>query len=358
MDQEVIDGHEWAQRLEYWAIKSRQNPFNHRNNKRRDRRPIIICGHGARLQIERKTLLIQNGFTHFPHVREIYRYFPGDPHLPSRIIIIDASGSISFAVLNWLAEQGIPLVKLDWQGNLLCIGNAAYSADPKLVAVQRNSIKSGAAQQEFRKLIAEKFRNSIKTLGLLPKSPIKLEAINYLNSAIIELSSRKSISSDQMLGIEGQAAVCYFAVWREIPLKWKLSKKEFIPQDWDKIGPRRSAIGKSNRNARHPLNAMLNYAYALLHNQVKMQIIAEGRDPTIGLSHSQVKYRDALVLDRMEPLRPVVDGLVLELLMKETLTRADFTITKEGFCRLNPQLARKVVAMTSAVPMSNLKDRT
>ena len=49
------------------------------------------------------------------------------------------------------------------------------------------------------------------------------------------------------------------------------------------------------------------------------------------------------VLDRMEPLRPVVDGVLLKLLMKEILTPGDFTIPKEGFCRLNPQLARKIV---------------
>lgn len=39
----------------------------------------------------------------------------------------------------------------------------------------------------------------------------------------------------------------------------------------------------------------------------------------------------ALVLDRMEPLRPVVDGMVLKLLLSETLTPGDFKITKEGF---------------------------
>jgi len=33
------------------------------------------------------------------------------------------------------------------------------------------------------------------------------------------------------------------------------------------------------------------------------------------------KYRDALVLDRMEPLRPLVDGVVLGIVLKETLNR-------------------------------------
>ena len=87
----------------------------------------------------------------------------------------------------------------------------------------------------------------------------------------------------------------------------------------------------------------MNYAYAILYAQVKMQIIAEGRDPTIGLSHIQRKYRDALVLDRIEPLRPIIDGLVLELLIQETLSPGDVIITNEGFCRLNPQLARRIV---------------
>ena len=112
MDQYLIDDIEWAERSEYWNKKSLENPINHRINKRRDRRPIIICGHGARLQIERGTLLIRNGFTHYPQTREEYRYFRGDPHLPSRIIIIDASGSISFDVLTWISEQEIPLIQL------------------------------------------------------------------------------------------------------------------------------------------------------------------------------------------------------------------------------------------------------
>ena len=97
------------------------------------------------------------------------------------------------------------------------------------------------------------------------------------------------------------------------------------------------------------MNAILNYPYAILHAQVKMQIIAEGLDPTIGLSHSQRKYRDALVLDRMEPLRPIIDAEILKLILKETLTPDDFTITNEGHCRLNPQLAKRIVQAALAV---------
>lgn len=83
-----------------------------------------------------------------------------------------------------------------------------------------------------------------------------------------------------------------------------------------------------------------------------MQIIAEGLDPTIGMSHSTEKYRDVLVLDRMEPLRPIVDGCLLKLVQNTEFFAGDFTITTVGHCRLNPPMVRKIVATTSS-KMSN-----
>ena len=339
---------DWSERAEYWAVKSRENRFNHRTIRRRDRRPLIVCGHGARLNIERGTLFVKNGFTHYPQKQEEFRYFRGDPHLPNRIIIIDASGSISFDVLEWLGQQKIPLIHLNWQGDIICVANSNYSADPKLVAAQRKALENGSGLLQFQKLIADKFRNSISTLELLPDKSERNAAINYLKSAIIQLSQKAIISNDQMLGLEGHGAALYFAAWRGIPIKWKLPKKEFIPNDWNIVSGGRRSLGKINRNARHPVNAMLNYGYAILQAQVKMNIISEGLDPTIGLSHSVGKYREALVLDRMEPLRPVVDREILRLVLNTTMSSGDFTVTNEGFCRLNPQLASRIVATSLA----------
>jgi CRISPR/Cas system-associated endonuclease Cas1 len=77
-------------------------------------------------------------------------------------------------------------------------------------------------------------------------------------------------------------------------------------------------------------------------------VTPEGFDPKIGLAHATEKYRDALVLDHMEPLTPVVDREILRFVLNGTMVPEDFTITNEGFCRLNTQLARKVVAVTNA----------
>ena len=41
------------------------------------------------------SVLIHNGLTHHPQARETFRFFRGDLSLPSRIILLDGSGTIS-----------------------------------------------------------------------------------------------------------------------------------------------------------------------------------------------------------------------------------------------------------------------
>ena len=55
----------------------------------------------------------------------------------------------------------------------------------------------------------------------------------------------------------------------------------------------------------------------------------------------------------MEPLRPVVDRGVLDLVRDQTFKPADFTIRKDGVCRLNPELAKCIVAHQAALLETN-----
>jgi CRISPR-associated protein Cas1 len=92
---------------------------------------------------------------------------------------------------------------------------------------------------------------------------------------------------------------------------------------------------------------MLNYAYAILESQTRMQIVAEGLDPRIGYLHTSTPERQALVLDLMEPQRPLVDRKVLEFVQAHTFHPADFTIRSDGVCRINPEMARHIASMTA-----------
>lgn len=94
------------------------------------------------------------------------------------------------------------------------------------------------------------------------------------------------------------------------------------------------------------MNAILNYAYAILESQVRIEVVAAGFDPSIGFLHANGPNRPAFVLDLMEPLWPIVDRKALEFVQAHTLHPADFTIRSDGVCRLNPEMARNIVRIT------------
>jgi hypothetical protein len=54
------------------------------------------------------------------------------------------------------------------------------------------------------------------------------------------------------------------------------------------------------------------------------------------------------IFDLMETERPKVDRAVLNFVKEQVFDPADFIIRTDGVCRLNPEMARLVVARVSA----------
>jgi CRISPR-associated endonuclease Cas1 len=305
-----------------------------------------------RLRIDHGALVVRNGFTHYPQALAERRFFPGDRNRPTRIIVVDGSGSVSFDVLAWLSEQGIPLVQIDWRGKVVAVLGQGYGFSSDRVAAQLAAQRNGKALSIAGSLIAAKIDNSIETLlQALPGSPARDLAVAKLRSEAAGLARRCPRSIRELLGVEGRVAYAYFNAWRSFPLRWKGIGRRPIPEDWHCVGQRQSLNTRKkgrNRFASHPVNAMLNYAYAVLEAQVRMQIIAEGYDPNIGYLHTSNSDRPALVFDLMEPLRPIVDRAVLQFVQSHTFHPADFTIRSDGVCRLNPEMSAHVVQSATA----------
>ena len=97
----------------------------------------------------------------------------------------------------------------------------------------------------------------------------------------------------------------------------------------------------------NPVNAMLNYACAVLIAQTQIRLILEGYDPTNGIMQKRALrgINPGFALDHMEPMRPVVGRAVVHLIDAVTFTRADFSIQHDGVCRMNPELARRVAQL-------------
>ena len=344
------DDADWGLRSEFWLTHSPEASV--RKKRERSLEPLILCGHGMSLRIEAGTLLIKNGLTHYPQQPETFRFFPGSLERPARIILLDGSGSISFDVLDWLADQEVPLIRISWKGEVVTLAGNGFSADREKVDWQRETRANLEARLEFScKLVQQKIRNSIETLkSAFPQSETRDRAISKLRSELDGLINRIPTEIDALRGIEGGVGAVYFAPWQGVPLCWKINKRKPIPPEWQTISSRASLLSQKtskNRNATHPVNAMLNYAYAVLLGQLKIQLVAEGYDPTIGIMHHDYRGGPAFVLDKMEPLRPVVDRVVLGFVTGHTLHPADFILRSDGVCRLNPQLARCIAILVT-----------
>ena len=305
-----------------------------------------------RLRVDHGSLVVQNGFTHYPQERGQWRFFPGEWRLPSRIVLLDVDGAISFDALGWLSAQHIPLVQIDWRGEVLHVtGGTGHVFDREAIKSQLMAQKDGRGFKFAQRLITEKIANSIDTLRQsFPNGPATEMVVGKLAYTLGEMKRRPPRMLSDLLGIEGRAGLAYFAGWQFYPLRWRGIGRHPIPEDWKRIGKRLSRVsGRNHRNrhATHPVNAMLNYAYAMLESRVRMQVLASGLDPTIGYLHGSYRGKEALVLDLMEPLRPVVDRGLLALVRQHVFEPGDFTLTNEGVCRLNPQLTRAVAQQCS-----------
>lgn len=347
---EIAD--EWAIRSEFWRSESdRKKPK--RKLRERNSRPLILTGHGTSLRIENGALLIKQGFTHYPQKAEQFRFFKGDLNLPRIFMLLDGSGSISFDVLNWLGEQGVALARIQWCGEpAVFASGAGFIGNPKRLRWQYETQANENLRLEFgRKLICEKLRNSIATLETrIPDSPYRERAIAKAGEALTQLQSATLNDMNDIRAIEGDSAARYFAAWAGIEMHWTAAGRYPVPEDWRSYRSRSSILtGKNPRNwkASHPINAMLNYAYAVRVAQLQIDAVADGFNSFAGIMHHSRPDFPAYAYDLIEPERPKLDAAVLAFAQSRKFSGADFILRKDGVCRLSPQLAR-VVAMVAS----------
>lgn len=241
----------WAERGEYWI--KRLNPVSqYKARKRRIiHRPLVLSGHGIRLNIDRGTLLIKCGFTHYPQKREEYRFFPQDRQLPSRIVILDGDGSITFDALEWMSHQNVPLVQINWRGEVTTVGGASYAASPDIIQHQINLKNNSNGFAFSKEIILHKIQNSYETIKYISNNSEDGKSICEkikIQEKILQTNPPSTIS--ELMTIEAITAAAYFRYWYTLPIKWK-------------------GIGRNPANT-FPLDFILHY---LKQRQIKIRLI-------------------------------------------------------------------------------------
>lgn len=339
---------EWAIRSDNWIseIGKLQKP---RRLRERNPNALILAGHGNSMRIEKGALVVKQGFTHYPQKQECHRYFKGDLDLPRIIMLLDGSGSLSFDVLSWLAEQSIALARIKSSGDIAIVASGnGFASDQAKIDWQRETLACPKRRMEFaQQLIRDKLTNSLATLAHnLPQHRDTDRAIARAERGIVELGEPLD-DMQQVRAIEGECASLYFRAWQNLILQWKTSKRYPVPVSWLTYRGR-SAVHEckpENRRATDPINAMLNYGYAVMHSKLQVKAIADGYSPLLGIMHRQKRSSASYILDMLEPERPKVDAKILDFAQTKSFTGADFILRKDGACRLSPQLARVVAQL-------------
>lgn len=344
---------DWAIRSEFWLTEIAQSAPK-RKLRQRNPKPLILNGHGISMRIEGGSLVIRDGFTHYPQKQTRYRFFPRDLELPERILLLDGSGTLSFDVLSWLSEQNTSLARIKASGEVVTVASGTgYAADRQKVEWQKATRESPEKRLAFAAdLIRQKIASSIPTLEMyIPPSKSRDMALAKASVGIARLERETFDDLNGIFAIEGECASAYFRSWHGLPVSWKGEQRRPVPQEWHAYNWRSSratGVKPENRNASHPVNAMLNYAYAVKLAELKVRAVADGYDATLGIMHNSHRGSPAWVLDMIELERSAVDAAILQFVRDHTFAAADFILRKDGVCRLSPQLARAVITAVTA----------
>jgi CRISPR-associated protein Cas1 len=173
-----------------------------------------------------------------------------------------------------------------------------------------------------REFVGAKITNQATQLRRNGDAP---DAVGRLR--ILAKSTSTSGSLNELLGIEGDAARAYFAAFSSM---LKVSDVGFT--------------SRTKRPARDPVNAALNYGYALLLSDCIRAVRACGLDPHAGFLHSSERNKPALALDLCEEFRaPVADSAVLRAFNNGELSSSDF-FSRLGTVNLTEVGRKKMIA--------------
>ena len=286
---------------------------------------VTLYGYGISAHVDRGHLVLKDGIGSERHEARL----PRVGHGLRRLVVIGSDGFVSLAALRWLADQDAALVMLERDGSVLAVTGPVRPSDARLRRAQALANTNGIALEISKGLIRQK---------LSAQEQLAREKLKDSRAADLIAANRGAVDEAQTIEAlrlsESRAAHAYWFAWRDVPVTFPKRDLPRVPVHWQRFRARISPLTRSPRLSVNPPNAMLNYLYALLESESRLAATALGLDPGMGLMHVDTDSRDSLACDLMEPVRPLVDGYVLDWLTREPLRREGFFEQRDGNCRL------------------------
>jgi len=247
------------------------------------------------------------------------------PHRVSSIAVV-RDCLISTAAIRLAIKHKIPIFFFSYAGN--AEGSLWSPYFGSIATIRRNQLKL-AETEAATSLIVDWFQlkmewQQTQLLSLAEKIPSKAVNIGETIRKMTRQSDKmKAFKGQQLrqcrmklLGTEGVAAKVYWQTISTIlPNNWQFSKR-------------------SRRPALDNFNAALNYLFGMLYNLIENATLAAGLDPMLGFLHVDDYLKTTFVFDAIEPFRPWVETLLIEMIIAHPRQQAYFEQV-DGGIRLN-----------------------
>jgi CRISPR-associated endonuclease Cas1 len=298
----------------------------------------VADGFGVRVVIERGALEVHDGVG--PHRRS--RRYDRATHGLRRLVVLNAAGMVSLDALRWCAKLGVGVLVLGPDGMAQLASTPRMTDDARLRRTQAlapfEPYGLDVAQQLLGAKLAGQARLLVSRFGDDETACTILDLADALRGAETIEEARQ---------LEASAAALYFGSWSgrpECAPTFAAKDRRRIPPHWSRYEGRRSLLASSaaNRKAERPVNALLNYCFALLEAEAVLACQVVGLDPGLGIVHADARGRASMALDLMEPVRPEVDAFVLDMVERRTFRKAEFTETADGYVRLLAPLTHEL----------------
>ena len=197
-----------------------------------------------------------------------------------------------------------------------------------------------------RQFVAGKIQNSRQSLLRSARESDSEEDRSKLQTCAADMATmlrwlERSVNTDEVRGLEGQAASLYFSVFS---LHLRQQRDEFA---------------FATRTRRPPLdyvNCLLSYLYALVRHDCIAGLTATGLDPFVGYLHALRPNRPALALDLMEEFRTMVaDRLAITLINRRQITPKDFVTREGGAVEFTPAGRKGVITAYQSRKMETVR---
>lgn len=283
----------------------------------------------SRLTVESQSLVV-----YFDEVRQR----PIPISLLERVVLL-VNVELNTGVLVALAEAGV-MVQFSSarqpQRRAVLLGAGHKNAT--LRVLQYRCYQDAAWRQAFAcQLMAAKLQGQHRLVStMLMQRPDKRKVLRASHQQIeaiqqqLSNASSGSLTTAQLLGLEGSAARAFFAAMAAV-----------MP----------ACLGFNGRKRRPPpdaVNASLSLAYTLLHGRAVHVLHTHGLDPLIGFYHEISWGRESLAADLIEPWRPRIDEWVWEMFREQRLRAHHFT-ARDGGMYLNKEGRQRFFASLEPV---------